>query len=245
MLTMAYLAMLYLGLTSGIFVSNYFANLAGLDSARIFIATVLLTIPFLVGARLLFVAINWKLYRREPARIWRRSEGGASFQGGLILALIMALPVLAMMKVPFAHFWDVNTFTMLITLIFGRVGCTVNGCCCGRATQGWFALYLPNHRGIWHRRIPTQFLELALAVLILVGAWYGWNYRPFSGAVFIGAMSVYSLGRFVLQPTREIRERLGAADPHRTLAAVLGLLALAAFVFSWLNISVNSTPEVR
>ena len=59
---MAYLAMLYLGLTSGIIVSNYFANLAGLDSARIFIATVLLTIPFLVGARLLFVAINWKLF---------------------------------------------------------------------------------------------------------------------------------------------------------------------------------------
>ena len=245
MLTMAYLAMLYLGLTSGIIVSNYFANQAGLDSARIFIATVLLTIPFLVGARLLFVAINWKLYRREPARIWRRSEGGASFQGGLILALIIALPLLAAMKVPFAHFWDVNTFTMLITLVFGRMGCTLNGCCCGRPTQRWFALYLPNHQGIWNRRIPTQFLELALAVLILVGAWCAWNHRPFSGAVFLAAVSVYSLGRFVLQPTRETKQRLGAADPHRALAAALGLLAMAVFVFSWLSISVNPTPDVQ
>ena len=43
--------MQYLGLIFGIIVSNYAANMAGLDSARIFIATVLLTIPFLVGAQ--------------------------------------------------------------------------------------------------------------------------------------------------------------------------------------------------
>jgi len=242
---MVYLAMLYLGLISGIIVGNYFAKMAGLDSARIFIATVLLTIPFLVGARLLFVAINWKLYRREPTRIWRRSEGGASFQGGLVLALIVAPPLLAAMKVPFAPFLDVTTFALLITLIFGRVGCTLHGCCCGRPTEGWFALYLPNHLGVWRRRIPSQLLELALAVLILVGAWCGWNHRPFSGAVFLASLSVYALGRFVLQPTREANERLGAVDAQRALAAALGLLALAAFLFNWLNTGMNATPEVQ
>ena len=46
---MAYLAMLYLGVISGIIVSNYVAKMAGLDSARFFIATVLLTIPNTLG----------------------------------------------------------------------------------------------------------------------------------------------------------------------------------------------------
>jgi hypothetical protein len=36
---MAHRAMLYIGVISGIIVSNYFANLAGLNSGRVFIAT--------------------------------------------------------------------------------------------------------------------------------------------------------------------------------------------------------------
>jgi hypothetical protein len=58
-------------------------------------------------------------------------------------------------------------------------------------------------------------------------------------------LSVYSLGRFLLQPTRETDERVGAVDPQRALAASLGLLALAAFLFNWLNTNVNFTPEVQ
>lgn len=242
---MAYLAMLYFGLISGIIVSNYFAKLAGLDSMRVFIATVLLTIPFFVGARILFIAMNWKLYRSEPERIWRRSEGGASFQGGLVVALIVAPPLLAAMQVPVAPFLDVTTFALLITLIFGRVGCTLHGCCCGRPTNGLLALYLPNHLGVWRRRIPSQLLELSLGILILVGAWCAWNHRPFAGAVFLGALSVYALGRFLLQSTRETSERVGAVDAQRALAASLGLFALVAFLFNWLNVSSSAAWEIR
>ena len=242
---MAYLAMLYFGLISGIIVSNYFAKLDGLDSMRAFIATVLLTIPFFVGARILFIAMNWKLYRSEPERIWRRSEGGASFQGGLVVALIVAPPLLAAMQVPVAPFLDVTTFALLITLIFGRVGCTLHGCCCGRPTNGLLALYLPNHLGVWRRRIPSQLLELSLGILILVGAWSAWNHRPFAGAVFLGALSVYALGRFLLQPTRETSERVGAVDAQRALAASLGLFALVAFLFNWLNVSSSAAWEIR
>jgi phosphatidylglycerol:prolipoprotein diacylglycerol transferase len=232
---MAHRAMLYLGLIVGIAVSNCVANLAGLDSMRVFVATLLLAIPFFVGARILFVAMNWKLYGREPERIWRRSEGGASFQGGLVLALIVAPPLLATIQVPLAPFLDVTTFALLITLIFGRVGCTLHGCCCGRPTSGLLAIYLPNHLGVWRRRIPSQLLESSLAISILIGAWCAWPHRPFDGAVFLAALGVYSLGRFLLQPTRETDERIGAIDPQRIFAACLGLTALVALLFTWLN----------
>lgn len=71
----SYPAMLYLGMVLGVVAGNYASNAAGLDSARVYVAMVLLLIPGLVGARLTFVAINWQHYRREPARIWRRSDG--------------------------------------------------------------------------------------------------------------------------------------------------------------------------
>ena len=232
----SYPAMLYLGMVVGMTAGNYAANLTGLDSARVLVAMVLLTIPGLVGARLLFVATHWSIYRREPRRIWRRSEGGASLQGGLLLMVITSLPLLGALRVPFGGFWDVAILTMLIGMIFTKVGCLLNGCCGGRPTDGWFALYLPDHRGVWRRRIPTQLLESGLAMLILIAAVGLWTHRPFQGAVFLACLLVYSVGRFALQATREEQEKLGKWNIQQAMCVVFGSMALAGLFFGWLGI---------
>ena len=134
----SYPAMLYLGLTVGVIVGNYVANLARMDTARVLIATMLLTISGMVGARLLFVATHWTVYRREPRRIFRRSEGGAANQGGLIMAVSISPPIFTALQLPFGAFWDVTTFVMLIWLIFGRFGCVLHGCCSGRPSAACY-----------------------------------------------------------------------------------------------------------
>ncbi len=229
----SYPAMLYLGMVLGIVAANYAANLAGLDSARVYVAMVLLTIPGLVGARLLFVVTHWQHYRHQPGHIWRRSEGGAAMLGGLPLMLAVSVPLLSAFKIPFAAFWDVATFTIFIGLMFARVGCLLHGCCCGRPTQRRFALYLPDHRGVWRRRIPTQILDGGLAVLVLFGAIGMWNQRPFPGAVILATAAVYSFGRIFIEPTRKAQDRLGALNVQQALSAAIGVLALAAFVLGW------------
>jgi phosphatidylglycerol:prolipoprotein diacylglycerol transferase len=163
----SYPVMIYLGLTFGLVAGNAMANLAGLPAARVLVAVILLTVPGLVGARLLFVVANWSVYRREPWRIWRRSEGGAAAQGGVVLSVSVSPPLLTALRIPFGAFWDVATFVMLIWLIFGRLGCLLHGCCSGRPSAGPLTLELPDHRGIWRRRIPTQLLEAGWGVLIL------------------------------------------------------------------------------
>lgn len=144
----SYPAMLYLGLVFGIIAGNYVANMAGLNSARIFVATLLLIAAALVGARLLFVALHWEIYRREPKRIWHQSEGGAAMYGGLPFSLLASVPLLSALQIPFSTFWDVAAFTILIGMIFTRIGCLFHGCCSGRPTNWRFTLYLPDHRGI-------------------------------------------------------------------------------------------------
>ncbi len=229
----SYPAMLYLGLVAGIVAGNYAANLTDLDSAAVLVATMLLLVPALVGARLLFVAVHWRFYRRDPRRIWRRSDGGAAMLGGLPLAFLASLPLLSALDIPLGAFWDVATFTMLVGMIPTRVGCLLHGCCGGRATDGWFALYLPNHLGIWRRRIPTQILEGGLGIVLLLGSVYVWGHRPFPGAVFLAAVVGYSIGRLVLEPTREVQDKIGAFNVQQVVAAGLGMLALAAFVGTW------------
>jgi prolipoprotein diacylglyceryltransferase len=231
----SYLVMVYLGLTVGLVAGNALANLGGLPAGRVLVALMLLTVPGLVGARLLFLAANWSVYRHEPWRIWRRSEGGAAVQGGIVLSVAVSPPLLTALKIPFGAFWDVATFVMLIWLIFGRLGCLLHGCCSGRPSAGPLTMELPDQRGIWRRRIPTQLLEVGWGVLILLGVIGLWNERRFPGAIFLAAVTAYAWGRFVLEPMREHRARVGALDVQQALAAAIGTLALAGFLIAWLG----------
>ena len=59
----------------------------------------------------------------------------------------VSVPLLGALDVPFARFWDVAAFPLLIGMVFAKTGCLLHGCCCGRPAKGWFALYAPDHRG--------------------------------------------------------------------------------------------------
>jgi len=224
----AYPAMLYLGLVCGIVAGNAAAHAAHVDAFRVYVATLLLVPVALVGARLLFVACEWTLYRDDLRRIWNRREGGAALYGGLILALPLSLPILSALGVGFGAFWDIASFTMLVGMIFTRVGCLLNGCCSGRPSSRWWGVFLPNHAGVWARRIPTQCLEATLAAALLAAAAANWHRMPFPGALFAFVAAGYAGGRLLLEGTREQRagERRFTVQHAISLAMVVASLTV-------------------
>src|SRR5215467_4969827 len=125
----SYPALLYVGLVLGVVAGNVAAHAEGIDARAVFVATFLLLVPALLGARLLFVATHWSTYRDDPRRIFARSEGGAAQYGALAMILPLSLPVTSLLGVPVGGFWDAATFTILVGAIFTRVGCLLNGCC--------------------------------------------------------------------------------------------------------------------
>jgi phosphatidylglycerol:prolipoprotein diacylglycerol transferase len=118
------------------------------------------------------------------------------------LSLAVSIPVLAAFAIPYWIFWDAAAFTMLIGLVFTRMGCLMNGCCAGRPTSGRIGMRLPNHEGVWERRIPTPLLEAGWAALVLAGATVISASRPFAGAVLVFVLATYGAGRVLLEPTR-------------------------------------------
>jgi phosphatidylglycerol:prolipoprotein diacylglycerol transferase len=219
----SYAAMLYLGCAAGVLGGAAVAGSSGLERTRVALATIVLLIPALAGARLWFVLEHWSVYRREPRRVWRRSEGGSALYGGLLLSLVVSVPLLAFVEVPFWKFWDAATFTMLIGLIFTRVGCLMHGCCAGRTTAGRLGVWLPDRLGVWQRRIPTPLLEAGWAALVLAGAALARPDAPFGGAVFLGVLAAYGAGRLVLEPTRASAGSSGSrANLAFSLLLVLG-----------------------
>ena len=229
----SYPVLLYFGTLVGIGAAAYGAGRRGLDPGRVYLAMLLLFPVGLVGARLLFIMTHWRLYRREPHRLWRQSEGGSSLYGGLILFFLASLPLLKVLGISIGGFWDAGSIALLTGMIFTKVGCLLNGCCGGKPTSGPLALNLPDHRGVWRRRWPTQLLEAGWAALILLGLVGLWNRFPFEGAVFLYTVAVYSLGRWWLESTREDVETMGPFSLHRTISLVLAGVCLAGFWFLW------------
>lgn len=229
----SYPAMLYLGLVMGVVAGNVVAHAAGLDAARVYVATLILIVPALAGARLLYVAAEWSLYRRNLRRIWNRNDGGYVMYGGLPLALVASLPVLRILHLSPAAFWDVAIFTILVGMFFTRIGCLLNGCCAGRPSKTWLALYLPNRCGTWERRIPTQIFESLWAAILLVCAVLMRRSAPFPGAVFLLVSLGYASGRLLMECARERPQRAFGFNIAHVISLVITLASVSALTIYW------------
>ncbi len=224
----SYPAMLYAGLVFGVVASNIAAHAAGVDAFRVYIATLLLIIPSLAGARLLYVAVHWDLYEHNRSKIWDLSEGGMAQYGGLLLNVPLSVPLLAVLDLPFGTFWDISSFTMIVGMIFTRFGCLLNGCCSGRPSSSRLSMYLPNHMGVWERRVPTQLLEAGLATVILIAATQVWHRLPFQGALFLFVASTYAAGRLILESTRDHQRAVRKFTIHHAISLLIIGLSLVA-----------------
>jgi phosphatidylglycerol---prolipoprotein diacylglyceryl transferase len=229
----SYPFMLYVGILCGIAAGTYWADSHHLNAIRVYIAMLVLVVPAIVGSRLLFVVSHWRLYSRQPHRIWQRFEGGAALYGGLIAAFLLSLALLRVLTIPVGAFWDAATITILVGMIFTKVGCLLNGCCAGRPSQSRMGMRLPNEHGVWSRRVPSQILEAAFAMILLLVALALWNRLPFPGGGFLFGLLSYAAGRWVLEPSRETVDQVAGLSLHRAISVGLAACSLVGLFLLW------------
>ena len=224
--------MLYVGTVVGIWYGHAAAQRMGLDAFRVWLATLMLFSVALLGARLLFVITHWSWYQRDLSRIFDRRQGGAAQYGGLLVAVPISWPLLRVVGVPFGAFWDVAIQTILVAMIFTRVGCLLNGCCAGRPST-ILGVHLPNHHGVWQRRVPTQILEGLFASVLLIVAIVTWPLLPFSGGLFLLVTGLYATGRVPLESAREREPGEGPFTVHHGISVVFMLLSFGGLWAFW------------
>lgn len=226
----SYPAMLYIGLVIGLLCGAYWGGSHGLNTARLSVALLLLVLPALFGARLLYQLAQPLRNAKWCNELFDRRSGGAALFGGLILALVVSVPTLAVLQIPLGAFWDAAAITLLVGMIFTRIGCLLNGCCAGRPSNSPIALKLSNVHGVTCRRIPTQLLECGVAVVLLACSVLAWRRVPFAGALFLANLVAYATARCALETTREIRDWIGPIPLHSAIALALGIPALFMLV---------------
>ncbi|MBX7435411.1 prolipoprotein diacylglyceryl transferase [Mycobacterium sp. Y57] len=198
----SYTVLLYIGCVAGVFAGVLAGAAWGGSADRIAASALVLIAVALAGSRLLYIVTHVAQFRREPARLWRRLDGGGALYGGLILAVAASPAVLAITGVGFLEFWDAASVIMLVGIAITKVGCLMRGCCAGRPTESGVAILLPDHRGVWLSRVPSQLLESGSAIAILVISVAMHSIWPVRGAVFAAALICYGAARIPLELTR-------------------------------------------
>ncbi len=133
----SYGLMLALAFLLGIYLIEKRARKQGLDKNKIMDLVFLILFSGILGARVLFVILNWGYYKSDLAGIFKVWEGGLVFYGGLILAFLVSIWFLRKNRISFWKTADILSPALALGEALGRIGCFLNGCCYGLISENW------------------------------------------------------------------------------------------------------------
>ncbi|MBN2695034.1 prolipoprotein diacylglyceryl transferase [bacterium] len=174
----------------------------------------------LIGARLLFILTNLKMYSNlmqngdyfAPIRVW---DGGLVFFGGFISASIYFILYARKKGKNVFLMADLLSLGATIGHSVGRLGCFSAGCCYGVPTDSFVGVQFPensipyddhlnlglisNHTHHSLAIHPTQLYEAGALFLIFLFLWFRFDKKRFNGEIALLYLTIYSIERFIVE----------------------------------------------
>jgi len=155
-----------------------------------------------LGSRILFILINFDVYRQHPLQMLKIWEGGLVFYGGLIPAATVAFVYMRSHRLPVWKLADLVSPLIALGLSFGRIGCFFAGCCYGRETSLPWAVVFRDPDSLARLNVPlhpTQLYEAANGLVIFFFLSWMSKRETFDGQVFWLFVFLYSITRFFIE----------------------------------------------
>ncbi len=150
-------------------------------------------------------------YLAHPLDILAFNQGGMSFHGGLVGALLGGVVAWKLTKIPFLTLADLGAIAAPLGLFFGRCANFVNGELWGAPTDLPWGVVFGGAAGTMARH-PSQLYEALLEGLVIFLVLYLLSHRrpPLPRGTFIGGFLVmYGVFRFLLEFVRQPDAQLG------------------------------------
>lgn len=195
-------------------------------------------IGIILGARLGYVLVYGNgYYLSHPAEILAFNQGGMSFHGGLVGALLSGLVSAKLTRIPYLTLADLCCIGAPLGLFFGRCANFVNGELWGAPTDVAWGVVFGGNAGMMPRH-PSQLYEALLegVVIFIVLFVLSRKLPPKPRGTFLGLFLVlYGFFRFMIEFVREPDVQLGYLwGGWLTMGQVLSLpLILVGAVVLW------------
>lgn len=162
---------------------------------------ILILVGILVGTRLLYVLLHFDYYAHDILKIFAFSEGGSSSWGGF-LALLFVWLYAKKHNLNFPFLLDFFSPYVALGLGLGRIGCFLNWCCYGVATNLPWGIKTPGD----FARHPTQLYILITNLIIFFVLLrlqkkkekIGKGILAVDGSIFLFFLLYYSIARFFI-----------------------------------------------
>ena len=218
--------------------------------ARFFIC---IMIGVIVGARIGYIFFyNFDYYMANPASMLDFSQGGMSFHGGVIGAMIGGLIASRWLKMPFFSLADVAIVGAPIGLFFGRCANFINGELWGAPTDLPWGVVFGGAAGAVARH-PSQLYEALLEGVLLFIILYALSrkFPPRPQGTYLGTFMVgYGICRFLVEFIRQPDAQIGyLMGDWLTMGQVLSLplvvFGIALLVYAYKRkVPQQGPPEI-
>jgi phosphatidylglycerol---prolipoprotein diacylglyceryl transferase len=241
----SYGAMLALAFVVGTFLAAYRAQKSGLDKNKIIDLIFYILVASLLGARSMYVAVNWNYYSLHLPEAFKIWEGGLVLYGGVILAFIVSVWFIKKNSLPLGRVLDILAPSVALGIAIGRLGCFLNGCCWGKISYKWGMTFpARNEPPVFAQQvfdglipkdalcslpvIPAQLYESLACLAIFLGLLLTRKYKRFDGFLFWLFILAYSAFRFAIEYFRYYDANFiwGALTVSQVTSIALFLLAL-------------------
>ncbi len=239
----SYGAMLVLGFAAATAWCMHDGRRRGYEPVVFLDLAVYLLVGSIIGARLLYVLLDWSSYSSSPRAIMALWEGGLSFHGGVLGALAAGWVFTRRRKLPFLELADIVAPAIALGYAFGRVGCFLNGCCYGVPTNLPWGVRFPCATWLDGRPIrspvhPAQLYASAASLAIFGLLLWLRRFARRPGHVFLFFVMLYSVYRFLIEFLRRgVTGRpwsvLPALTEAQAASVVLFVLAACIVVATW------------
>ena len=233
----SYGLMVATGLLAGIWVASREAARVGENKDIIVDMAFYMVIAAIIGARLLYVLLEWDYFSVHPIEALKIWKGGLVFYGGLIGAIVAGTVYIKKKSMPFWKTADIFAIGIPLGHAFGRVGCFAAGCCYGLATKLPWAVKFTHPESLAPLHVylhPTQ-LYSSLSNLSIFGLLFLMRKRKkFEGQLALTYLITYSIARGILETFRGDDRGaliLGYLSPAQIIGIVIVVAAAAGMVF--------------
>jgi len=153
----SYGLMMVIGFLAAVWVIRYLSRDITPDPQLITNAALYSLIGGVVGARLFYVVHYFDHFRNDLLSVFAIWEGGLELLGGVLLAIIIIAFFLRYHKLPIRRYLDILAIGLMLALVFGRIGCFLNGCCFGKPANLLWAVRFPYDSFAYRSQVKPNF----------------------------------------------------------------------------------------
>jgi phosphatidylglycerol:prolipoprotein diacylglycerol transferase len=191
----------------------------------------------LLGARAGFVCLHWEYYSSNPIEMLWLWQGGLSWTGGALAAILGIGLYAAFSNNSFWSLTDALALPVGFVALSAWSGCYIDGCAYGQQMpQSAWTPQIGDMFGGFTSRWPTQFVGIITSVVILISLYALSNLRPKRGVLGTLGLAMIAAAAFALSFTRADPALLICDIRLDTLGSGLVLLAgLLGLIYCMMN----------